>query len=195
MEPSVEAKISMEEIDDPEMQRAVQASLNEPSVDLVAEAFRFGEQTSRPRKIKAYSSNIKTGQTEGVRKVYDAKNGDEIFIILCPKCSKSPKNLMNSSLPKPIFKLTIDLLDIAVEANSDDELVVTYSLVSSGEVFQRKILTPKKLRQNLADIIFGRPGTLTTQLTTTKGSLGFAKHEKIGQEELERHLKYYLALL
>lgn len=180
MEPVVEAPVSE----------------NEPAVDIQAEACRFGEQTSTSKKIKVYSSNIKTGQTEGVRKVYDVKNGDEIFIMLCPKCARGGgKALHDSSLPKPVFKLTVDLLDIAVEANSDNELVATYSSVSSGEVFQRKILSAKKLRQSLADLVFGRPAPLTMQLVVKQGSLGSLKVAAITEEHFDRQLRYFLALL
>ena len=176
---------------------------SQPPIDLLKIAFQ-SESTyqlegakRRTKRANPYTTDIKTGQTDGVRKAYDPKNSEEILIILCPKCSKSnPKNSPQAELQKPVLKIGVGQVDISVEATSDDKkLIVTYSLISTGEVFQRKVMSAKKLRKNLADIVFGRPASPTLQLVIKNGSFGSVKLEEFDRPTLDLQLLYLLAFL
>ena len=203
MSDSAEPKISMEEPmevhDDFPPDESSPDLQESPPVDLLKIAFgtdstyQFENAKKRTKKANPYSTDIKTGQTEGIRKIYEPKNTEDILITLCPKCN--PKGAAQPFLQKPIFKLKVGEVDVAVETAGDELLVVTYSLVSNGEVFQRKSLTAKRLRKNLIDIVFGRPASVSLHLAIKNSSFGFGLFEKIDRATLDLQLRYFLAFL
>lgn len=206
MSEEAEPKISMEEpVDVHDDSPVDNASDEAPPVDLLEVAFeslhepnyQLEKAKRRTKRANPYTSDIKTGQTEGIKKLYDPKNSEDILIILCPKCSKSnPKNSPEPGFWKPVLKITSGQVDIAIDASSENKkFIVTYSLVSSGEAFQRKTMSAKKLRKNIADIVFGRPASPTLHLVIKNGTFGSVKLETFDRAALDLQLLYLLAFL
>lgn len=177
--------------DDEEMPPLIDdTSVPAPTVTAPLKPFIPQHLLERMKLTKPYSTNIKTGQTDGVKKTYEAKNVD-VGINICPECAKKQK----AELYIPTFTLVVGEVYMSITGIADDQFAIHYYSVKTGQSFQQKTMSAKKLRKNLADIVFGRPAPIKVQLAIRRGTLGLRTIEDIDKMTLQRELKYFLAFL